>query len=86
MKTDAIYKSIPQSEADKFAKKMKAMIEDEPIRKEVISEIISENDRRINPKLDLRTLEYILLVSGEPGMDMGLLRSVIQKHIQLKNQ
>ncbi len=86
MKPGAIYQSIPPSEADKFAAKMKAMIQDEPIRKEVIYEIISENDRRINPKLDLRTLEYILLVSGEPGMELSLLRSVIQKHIQLKNQ
>ena len=70
--------------AAKFVQKMKDYINDAPIRKEIISEIISENDRRINPKLDQRTLEYILLVSGEPGMDMGLLRSVIQKHIQLK--
>ena len=72
-----------EQRAAKFVQNVKDYINDTPIRKEVISEIISENDRRINPKLDLRTLEYVLLISGEPGMDMGLLRSVIQKHIQL---
>lgn len=37
-----------------------------------------------NKALDLPTLEYVIMVSGEPGMTLEFLRQVIYKHITLK--
>ena len=47
---------------------------------------ITRHDIIINYRLDGHTLEYLVCLSGEPGMTLKRLRRIIFKHITIKNQ
>lgn len=65
-----------------FAEKFISEIENRKLSDEITSEMQAELD--LNKRLHEGTLLTVLGWSGEPGMDMHLLRSIIYKHLTLK--
>lgn len=62
--------------------KFQERIDNMNLTKEVSAELRAEY--QLNKKLHTGTLETVLEWTGESGMDMSLLRSIIYKHLTLK--